>query len=237
MQLSSTASIDEVMTEAIGGFLQGIFSLMAISWIIGLLMLVGVVALLTWVVKKVWNAGNNKPKVHKPEAHNQWTEDWMQNANARQQNRYEYSDPQWTRNNGKWSPSGWYFDEQKQKWVAPDYVDSSRNTRWEWNERAKMWVDPEQMNTQKHEDGYEIARQRWEAYKREEEAKEAEIIEAQREKARIERHQRQVLREKNAPVYLTEEEKELAKKIKVDRSQPSFEEWKAAREREQGKGE
>ena len=35
---------------------------------------------------------------------------------------------------------------------------------------------------------------------------------------------------------LTHEEKELAKQIHIDRSRPTFEEWKAAREREQEKG-
>ena len=35
---------------------------------------------------------------------------------------------------------------------------------------------------------------------------------------------------------LTREEKELAKQIHISRTEPTFEEWKAAREREQGKG-
>ena len=236
MSLSTTAAIDEAMTNAIGGLFRGIFSLMAIGWIIGLFVLLGVVALITWVVKKVWNAGNDKgPKVHKHKSHDQWTGDWMQDANARQKNRYEYYDPEWTKDNGKWSPSGWYYDEKKGKWIPPDYMDSSRNTRWEWNERAKMWVDPEQMNREKNEVSYEEIRQRWKDYKKTEEAKEAEIIEAQREKIRIERHQQQALREMNQTVELTPEEKELAKKIRVDRSQPSYEEWKAAREQENNK--
>lgn len=161
MWLSSTTSIDSVMTKAIGGFLQGIFSLVAISWVIGLLMLVGVVALITWVVKKVWNSeGNKSTKTNKPKAHNQWTNDWIQNAQARQNNRYEYTDPIQFRKGEKWSPTGWYWDDKKGKWIPPDYMNSKPNT--------------------------------------------------------------------NMREPLTPEERELAKQIRIDRSHPTFEEWKAA---------
>ena len=129
--------------------------------VIRVLILIGTVALITWVVKKIWNGGNNKkPKSNKPKAHNQWTNDWMQNAQARQNNRYEYTDPIQFQKGEKWSPTGWYWDDKKEKWIPPDYLNSKPNT--------------------------------------------------------------------NMHEQLTPEEKELAKQIRVDRSRPSYEEWKAA---------
>ena len=128
---------------------------------IRVLIIVGVVALITWVVKKIWNSGNNqKTKANRPKAHNQWTNDWMQNAQARQNNRYEYTDPIQFQKGEKWSPTGWYWDDRKEKWIPPDYLNSKANTR---------------------------------------------------------------MREP-----LTPEEQELAKQIRIDRSRPTFEEWKAA---------
>ena len=176
----------------------------------------------------------------------------------------------------KWSPTGWYWDEKKGKWVSPDYKDAKANTNmptyeernnfqnqppkrksddwlqnaqerqnaryeysdplkpkkgWVYNERARMWVDGDQFDQEQHRIAYEENRRKWEAYRQAEDAKEAERWEAIQEKKRIERHQREVIQEMN---NLTPEEEELAKKIRVDRSKPTFEEWKAAREREQG---
>lgn len=139
--------------------------------------------------------------------------DWLKDAQKRQNAKYEYSDPVMLKTDKKWDPNGWYYDEEKRKWVSPDYIDSSKNTKWEWNERARMWVDPKQMDSQRGEQGYHTVRNKWEEYKREEEK-----IESLR-----------------TQVKLTNEEKELAKQIKIDRSQPSYEEWKAAREREGNK--
>lgn len=140
--------------------------------------------------------------------------DWLSEAQKHQNAKNEYSDPMTLRTDKKWDPNGWYYDEEKKKWVSPDYIDSSKNTRWEWNERARMWVDPTQMDTQRGAQGYETVRQKWDELKREE-----ETIESLR-----------------THVHLTDEEKELAKQIRVDRKEPTFEEWKATREKEQGKG-
>lgn len=155
------------------------------------------------------SANTNMPtyeeKHSPPQSHNQWTNDWVYNASARQNNRYEYTDP-----------------------VKP-------KKGWVYNERARMWVDGDQFDQEQHQRAYEENRRKWAAYKAEEDAKEAEHWEEIETKKRIERHQREVLREMNNFGELTPEEKELAKQIKIDRSQPTFEEWKAAKEQEQEK--
>lgn len=154
-------SIGKAMTESVSAGLNAMVTLAFYALLVRILIILGVVALITWVVKKVWNAGSvQKPKTHKRKAYNQWTNDWMQNAQARQNNRYEYNDPIQFQKEGKWSPTGWYWDDKKGKWIPPDYMNSKSNT--------------------------------------------------------------------NIREPLTPEERELAKQIHIDRSQPSYEEWKAA---------
>lgn len=139
--------------------------------------------------------------------------DWLSQAQERQNNRYEYNDPikpQKTKRlrNRTWTTDGWYYDEDRKKWVGPDYQPD-----WEYNAKTRMWVDADQLNERRYGEANEQIRQKWETLKREE---------AQLEALR-------------APVYLTDEEKELAKEIRIDRKGPSYEEWKAARERQEQK--
>ena len=85
--------------------------------------------------------------------------DWLNEAQKRQNAKYEYSDPVKPRVGQKWNEDGWYYDETKGKWVSPDYSDASKNTRWVWNEKARMWVDSAQMDQEKAEAGYEEVRE------------------------------------------------------------------------------
>lgn len=81
----------------------------------------------------------------KNKQHDQWTNDWVYNASARQNNRYEYSDPTWPKDEIKWSPTGWYWDEKKEKWISPDYANAKENTSMpefrspEKRERHQQW--------------------------------------------------------------------------------------------------
>ena len=198
--LSTTAAIDEAFTTAISQFFGGLFSIMAIGWILGILFLFAIVAAITWIVKKVWNAGTNKTQKQSKQ-HNQWTDDWVYNASARQNNRYEYSDP-------------------------------VKTPKWTYNERARMWVDEDQLEQERHKRAYEENRRKWQAYEAAEAKKEEERQRAREVQNEIERHQKAVMAEINKPIYLTPEEQELAKQIRVERNGPTFEEWKAAREQE-----
>ena len=144
------------MTEVLNSVIELTFFIITIR----ILIIIATAALITWVVKKVWNAGNkNAPKVHKPKPHNQWTDNWAKNASARPNNRNKYTDPVWPKSEKKWSPTGWYWDEKKGLWIPPDYLNSKQNTK--------------------------------------------------------------------VSEPLTPEERELSKQIHINRSQPTFEEWKA----------
>ena len=42
-----------------------------------------------------------------------------------------------------WSPTDWYWDEEKGEWVAPDYINTEARTRWKWDEAKQIWIDLE----------------------------------------------------------------------------------------------
>lgn len=156
----------------------------------------------------------------------QTSNDWLTQAQDRQNHIYEYTDPH-KAGEKQWTPTGWYYDEGKKKWVSPDYRDGRKNTNlptyeaskdWLYNESARMWVDSEQLEQHRHQRAYQENRKRWKDFA-EQEAEEKRIQEA--------------LREQRKPAELTQEEKDLSKQIRPDRAEPSYEEWKAARLKEQ----
>lgn len=184
---------------SISKIFQAAFSFAIIIWIIKVAILIGIVAIITWVIKKIWKAGTEPPERKKNKVHNQRTEDWVYNANARQNNRYEYSDP-------------------------------VKEPKWTYNERARMWVDEEQLEDERHRQAYEENRRKWKAY----EAAEAEREWAREQERQLERENEQVieaLHRERTSIILTEEEKELSKQIKRQRSGPTFEEWKAQQQK------
>ena len=68
------------------------------------------------------------------------SDDWLVRAQARQEIRFKNSMPPSAREK-KWSPTGWYYDESKGAWIAPDYIRAEANTRWEWDDKKRIWVD------------------------------------------------------------------------------------------------
>ena len=40
-----------------------------------------------------------------------------------------------------WSPTGWYWDEKKQKWTPPDYLSKESENRWKWDPEKQIWID------------------------------------------------------------------------------------------------
>lgn len=114
----------------------------------------------------------------------------------------------------------WLKKAVKRQQNRYEYTDPIKPKQWAYNENARMWVDAEQLEQERHQQAYEENRRKWQAYEAKEAAKEEEQRRVQR-----------VIDEIKKPVCLTEEEKELAKQIHIDRSQPTFEEWKAEQKR------
>lgn len=206
-----TATLEDTIEAAFG------YTLMyaAFIWLFKLAVVVGVAALIVWIAKKIWYAGSRN-----------------NTQNTQQHARSEYKP---SADDMKWSPTGWYWDEKKQKWVSPDYEKSQAKTnsveneekKWVYNEMARMFVDAEQTDPAKNRAAYERTRQKWQAYKEEEEAKERAEWEVREQEKQRERHYRAVAAEINRPVYLSPEEQELSKQIHLNRDNPTFEEWKA----------
>ena len=80
-------------------------------------------------------------------------EDWLENAQKRQQTRFRYMNPHITpkepeetppvyqAQNNEWSPTGWIYDKEKETWMPPDYLQKESAERWEWDESKKIWID------------------------------------------------------------------------------------------------
>ena len=137
--------ISKITSEAI----EGIFTIFSVLIVIRIGLIIGTVALITWVVKLVWNAGS-KPKQTKRQKH---SNDWLEEAQYRQHRRNEYNDPpiksHQKRNNGystgntKWYPTGWSYNEDKGLWEPPDYLKTESDDKWEWDPEKRIWIDTE----------------------------------------------------------------------------------------------
>lgn len=46
----------------------------------------------------------------------------------------------------KWSPTGWYWDDESQSWIPPDYLSQESRNRWKWDPEKKIWIDQEKDN-------------------------------------------------------------------------------------------
>lgn len=112
----------------------------------------------------------------------------------------------------------WLYRATKRQQARYEYSDPVKPKKWVYNERARMWVDGDQLEEERHRRAYEENRRKWQIY-------EQKVAEQEAEERRVQA----ILDEMHRPIYLTEEEKELAKQIKKDRSQPTYEKWKAAK--------
>ena len=75
---------------------------------------------------------------------------WLDEAQKRQQNRFEYLNKNLMHENqeiqhksrsGKWTASGWVFDDKTQLWQPPDYLSEESRIKWRWDEEKRIWVD------------------------------------------------------------------------------------------------
>lgn len=41
----------------------------------------------------------------------------------------------------KWYPTGWYWDEDKQSWIPPDYLKEESHKKWRWDEEKRIWIN------------------------------------------------------------------------------------------------
>ena len=100
----------DFVTESVSKGFQAAFAFVAICWIFGLIILIGTVALITWVVKKVWYAGSNR-RYRKEQKAIRRAE---RNVTTTQIQVQGY-----VKNGQLYSPTGWRWDEDAKLWVPP----------------------------------------------------------------------------------------------------------------------
>lgn len=139
MILTELNSIDAAFTQLFAGIFKMLGALFALAVATGLIWLILVTAIITWVVKKVWYAGSDKKE--KKRKRQEESDDWLTRAQARQETRFENASPPvtYTReraqnvrkrgrkytaaNEGKtWYPTGWTLNENTGLWEPPDYL-------------------------------------------------------------------------------------------------------------------
>lgn len=140
--------VSEAMAEALGGILTLSFYII----IIRIVIVIGIAALITWVVKKVWNAGNGSKKA-KSNRYNHQNEDWLSRAKRKEDTKFNYLNSHIDSNVGgyagnpkagvKWYPTGWTYNDKTGKWDPPDYLRKESKDKWRWDANKGIWIDQE----------------------------------------------------------------------------------------------
>lgn len=112
--LTSTAS--DALTDSIAAGLAAAGTLLAISWVIGLIVLALMVAFITWIVKKVWYAGSNR--------------------------KYKKQQKQWEKAQAKALKADTEyreFQEWKKQKETPAKKGFENNPDWYWDDSTGLW--------------------------------------------------------------------------------------------------
>lgn len=141
MFLTEVDAINNAFSQLFTELFKLIGVIFAFAVATGLIWLVIVTAIITWVVKKVWYAGSNKREKKKRE--DTESDDWLTRAQARQEIRFQNASPPITNTQtraqkarkykpkGKynsadegrtWYSTGWTLNEETGKWEPPDYL-------------------------------------------------------------------------------------------------------------------
>lgn len=40
-----------------------------------------------------------------------------------------------------WSPTGWYWDDDKRAWIPPNYLSKESQEKWKWDPEKEIWID------------------------------------------------------------------------------------------------
>lgn len=52
-------------------------------------------------------------------------------------------EPVYESRKGEWSPTGWFYDNEKKEWIPPDYSAEESRLKWRWDDDKKIWIDIE----------------------------------------------------------------------------------------------
>lgn len=120
--LTATSSSGSTLSEAF----KALFTLVGIIQLISLAGLLILVALITWVVKTVWNAGSNK-KQKRRHQNPTYYNDWVIAEKRRKSGKSEIKEPSRlypskTKDSKDVYGTGWTYNEYTKLWEPPDHL-------------------------------------------------------------------------------------------------------------------
>ncbi len=131
MQFLTTISTAE-LSESIADAINAAMSLVAIAFVIRILALIGIVALITWVVKKVWHAGEGKDYSGQYRRWKKYEKQFRKQEKREEAARMAYQE--------------YYARERHEEWLRkqregkPDPSKGfENNPDWVWDEKAQLW--------------------------------------------------------------------------------------------------
>lgn len=103
---------------------------------------------------------------------------WIENAEDRQQKRFDYLNPHTQKAKEKqWTSEGWRWDEEKGEWVAPYHLRVKEKIQWVWDEEKQVWVEKERKERmeryRKYREGKEPTYEEWKAAREKERQEQA----------------------------------------------------------------
>ena len=151
---ASTADIDQALTQAISQALGGVMMLMAIGLIIGLLFLIATVALITWVVKKVWYAGSNRAAQRQQKAWKKARKNWKKVRASKAWEEFretgassdaDFKPIKDLTNSKDWLTRAQARQEIRFRNSMPPKQTKVSETGWTFNEETQLWEPPEHL--------------------------------------------------------------------------------------------
>lgn len=120
--------IINILTDSLQGIALKLVGVMIVASILGMIYKAIENKLLSWAERKIQERKAKKTQ------HDQWTGDWVTDANARQNNRYEYMDPV--------KPTQYTYNEKARMWVDQEQLEQERH-RKAYEENRKRWQEYE----------------------------------------------------------------------------------------------
>lgn len=108
--------LSEAIGQALGTAVGGVVLILALCWGIGMLVLMPTVAVITWVVKRVWYSGSNGPSMS-------------------QQRKWQKQQREWQ----KFQERQAWEDHMKKATASSGQKDIAHNPDWKWDDNAKIW--------------------------------------------------------------------------------------------------
>lgn len=135
--------IIDILTNSLQGIAWKLAGVMIVASILGMVYKTMENKLLSWAEQKI------RERKAKKTQHDQWTGDWVTDANARQNNRYEYMDPA--------QPPQYIYNEKSRMWVDREQLEQEQH-RKAYEENRRKWKEYEEEEIRREREREEARR-------------------------------------------------------------------------------